>query len=114
MVNTEHLPGALYSFRRSDAWIFGFKSENANTLIQATDHSRFEMLGGSFLNWASYQKPVVVSRDSQVSTVFFMWHWGIEHNRMMMRDETNGVTTTLSSPQFRRLDNVDGAVIVIH
>jgi len=47
MVNSEHLPGAQYAFRRSDAWILGFKSENADRLFQADDHTRLEVLGGS-------------------------------------------------------------------
>lgn len=114
MVNTENLPGALYAFRRSDAWIFGFKSEYADTLIKAADRSRVEVLGGSFLNWEPRQKPVMVSRDSLVSVIFFMWHWGVVgDHRIMLRDETNGVVTTVPSARFQKLDQGDGAVIFI-
>ncbi|MFA5206793.1 MAG: glycosyl hydrolase family 28-related protein, partial [Lentisphaeria bacterium] len=112
MLNNEHLPGALYVFRRSDAWILGFKSENAETLIQADDHSHVAVLGGSFLNWNRWKGPVVFSRDSQVSGLFFMWHW-CQATETMMRDETNGVVTTVPATRFQALDKVDGAVIFV-
>jgi hypothetical protein len=113
LVNTENLPGALYSFRRSEAWILGFKSEYADTLLSADDHSRLEVLGGSFLNWEPRARPVIISRDSQVSAVFFMWHWGGMENRIVLREETDGVVTTVPATRFSRLDQVDAAVVFV-
>jgi hypothetical protein len=75
MINTEHVP-ANYSFRRSDAWIFGFKSENADTLLKATDGSRVEVLGGTFLLWSKLRGPVIDNRDSAIASVHLQWYWG--------------------------------------
>ena len=68
MINTEHVP-TNYSFRRSEAWIFGFKSENADTLLKATEGSRVEVLGGTFLLWANRGGPssTAVTRQSPPS-----------------------------------------------
>ena len=110
MVNNEHLPGAQYAFRRSNIWIFGFKSENAERLFHVDDHSRLEVLGGSFLNWEHWKEPVIISRDSCVSVMFFMWHWGMAAETIW-QDETNGVVTTLPATRIKILDKVDGAVI---
>jgi pectate lyase-like protein len=107
MGNNEHVPGAQFAFRRSDAWIFGFKSENADTLFQAADRSRLEVLGGTFLNWGPRKGPAIVSRDSVVSVTFFMWTVAPE---TILQDETNGVVTTLPVTRFPMFDSnkVDG------
>ncbi len=97
MGDNEHVPGAQLAFRRSDAWIFGFKSENADTLFQATDHSRVEVLGGTFLNWKPRKGPVIVSRDSFVSMLFFMWTVVPE---TILQNEVNGMKSTLPASRF--------------
>ncbi len=112
MVNTEHLSAALYSFRRSDAWIFGFKSENGETLLKATDGSRVEVLGGSFLCFNELQGPVIDSRDSAVAAVFLLWHWALAHPTIW-RHETDGVVTNMPTTRFQKLDKGDSAVISI-
>lgn len=112
MVNNEHLPGAQYAFSRSDVWIFGFKSENAERLFQADDHSRLEVLGGSFLNWEHWAGPVIISNDSCVSVLFFMWHWGMDMETIL-QDETNGIVTTVPAARLTKLVEVDGGVIYI-
>ncbi len=112
MINNEHLPGAQFSFRRSNAWILGFKSENAETLFRAEDRSRLEVLGGSFLNWSPHKGPVIVSRDSSVSAVCFLWGWGVLA-KTVVQTESNGVVTTLSDGQFPRLGKTAGTVVVL-
>jgi hypothetical protein len=99
MINSEHLPGAQYSFRHSDIWILGFKSENAKRLFYADGHSRLEVLGGSFLNWSPKMKegPAIVSRDSAVSVIFFMWPILSE---ALLQTETKG-TITATFPASR-------------
>ena len=112
MGNNEHLPGAQFAFRRSDVWVFGFKAENAETLFLAENRSRIEVLGGSFLNWKHWRGPVILSRDSLVSAIFFMWHWGLA-TETIWQDENSGVFTTVPATRFKKLDKVDGAVIAI-
>ena len=112
MIGNEHLPGAQYAFRRSDVWILGFKAEHADTLFRADDHSRLEVLGGTFLNWDKRHGPVIDCRDSRVFAVFFNWHWTVVAETIL-RDETDGVFTFLPATRFPSLDKVDGAVIAI-
>ena len=112
MVNNEHLSGAQFAFRRSDVWMLGFKSENAERLFAVDDHTRLEVLGRSFLNWADWQGPVVLSRDSSVSAMFFMWHWDAG-TETIWQHETNGIVTKVPATRFTKLDKVDGAAIAI-
>jgi hypothetical protein len=112
MINTEHLPRALYSFRRSDAWIFGFKSENADTLVKATAGSRVEILGGSFLCFNERPGPVIDSRDSTVDAVFLLWHWALAH-ATIWRHERGGNTVVLGKESFTPLAQVDAAALHI-
>lgn len=110
MVNSEHLPGAQYAFRHSDAWIFGFKSENADRLFSADDHTRLEVLGGSFLNWAAKKGPAIISRDSQVSVLCYLWS---QLPETILQEERNGEVRTLSATQFKRIGSAKGAVIAM-
>jgi len=109
MINTEHVP-ANYSFRRSDVWIFGFKSENADTLLKATDGSRVEVLGGSFLLWAERRGPVIDSHNSAIAAVYLQWHWKPTPSTIF-RNQQAGVTATLTKTRFDSLDKVDAAFI---
>ena len=110
MINTEHLPAALYSFRRSHAWIFGFKAENSETLLKAADGSRVEVLGGSFLCFNERQGPVIDSRDSAVTAVFLLWHWALAH-ATIWRNRRGDRTVELPPPSFIPLAQVDAAVL---
>jgi hypothetical protein len=109
MINTEHVP-ANYSFRRSDAWILGFKSENADTLLKATDNSRVEVLGGTFLLWNERRGPVIDNHDSAISAVFLQWHWKPTPSTIL-RNQQAGVTAALTKTRFDSLDKVDAAFI---
>ncbi|TVS20928.1 MAG: twin-arginine translocation signal domain-containing protein [Planctomycetaceae bacterium] len=109
MINTEHV-SANYSFRRSDAWIFGFKSENADTLLKATDGSRVEVLGGSFLLWTNRRGPVIDNGDSAIAAVHLQWYWGAAPSTIF-RNQQAGVTAALTKTQFERLEKVDAAFI---
>ena len=110
MINTEHLPDALYSFRRSDAWIFGFKSENSDTLVKATDGARVEVLGGTFLCFSERPGPVIDSHDSQVAVTVLLWHWALAPEEIS-RSERAGETIVLSKEFFTPLKHVDAAVL---
>jgi hypothetical protein len=110
MINTENLPGALYSFRRSDAWILGFKSEYADTLLKATDGSRVEILGGSFLCFNERQGPVIDTRDSSVAAILLLWHWALAH-AAIWRHERDGKIIVLGQESFTPLVQVDAAVL---
>ncbi len=112
MVNNEHLPGAQYAFRRSNAWILGFKSENAETLFRAEDHYQLVVLGGSFLNWSPHKGPIIVCRDSKAYVVGLLWAWQVMA-KTVLQNETHGIVTTLPATQFQKLGNVDGTVIVL-
>lgn len=109
MINTEHVP-ANYPFRRSDAWIFGFKSENADTLLKATDRSRVEVLGGAFLLWSKLRGPVIDNRDSAIASVHLHWYWGAAPS-IIFRNQQAGVTTALTETRFDSLEKVDAAFI---
>jgi hypothetical protein len=110
MINTENLPDALYSFRRSDAWIFGFKSENSDTLVKATDGARVEVLGGTFLCFSERPGPVIDSHDSQVAVTVLLWHWALAPEEIS-RSERAGETIVLSKEFFTPLRHVDAAVL---
>ncbi|MEI8194370.1 MAG: glycosyl hydrolase family 28-related protein [Phycisphaerae bacterium] len=111
-LNNENVPGALHAFRRSDVWIFGFKSEHAETLVHADDYSRLEVLGGSFLNWTSWKGPVVFCRDSQIRIVFLMWHWR-KATETILQTERWGAVATLPASRFQKLAMADAAVIAV-
>ncbi len=110
MIDSEHVPGPLYSFRNSEAWILGFKSENSDTIISSTDHSRLEVLGGSFLNWDHKNGPVVVKdQTSGISALFYCWHWRIAPEAIMqVKDQT-----VIKSRDIRSLKKEDAAVIFV-
>ena len=112
MIDTEHVPGALYSFRNSQAWIFGFKSEDSDTILAARDHSRLEVLGGSFLNFSEKTGPSVISDDSEVAALFYMWHWRIAPE-LILSDKSGDAATKVSSKEFRPLEGEDAAVIFL-
>jgi hypothetical protein len=111
MINTEHLH-TLYSFRRSDAWIFGFKSENAETLLKAADGSRVEVLGGSFLCFNERQGPVIESRESAVAAVFLLWHWVLAHTTIW-RHRRGDRTAEWPPQSFIALAQGDAAVLQV-
>lgn len=109
MVNNEHLPGAQYAFRRSDAWIFGFKSEGpVRWLFGAQDRSRLDVLGGYFLNWSPQKDPVITAKNSSVSVVCVMRNCA----GIILSDETNGTVTTVPGTQCPRLAEQDGTAVV--
>ena len=112
MINTEHLPGALYSFRRSEAWILGFKSECFDTFLKATDGSRVEVLGGSLLTFDERQGPVIITRDAAVAAICYLWHWALVA-KTIWRDERGGKIVVLGPDAFQALTHVDAAVLWI-
>ena len=110
MINSEHLPGAQYAFRRSDAWILGFKSENADQLLQADDHTRLEVLGGSFLNWAQKKGPAITSNNSRIFVVCYMWSILPE---TILRVDNSGSIGILPAMRFPVQNKGNGAIISI-
>lgn len=110
MLNTEHVPGALYSFKNSDVWIFGFKSENSNTLFAARDHTRLEVSGGSFLLWSQLPGPVIYAENSVVSACFYLWHWRLVP-RCILRSLIGGKIREVNPENFVPLKEEDAGVI---
>ena len=74
MIDSEHVDTGLYAFRKSQVNILGFKSENSQTLLCASENTRMEVLGGSMLEFADKKGPLIKSRDSEISAVFLLWH----------------------------------------
>ena len=76
MLDSEHVDTGLYVFKNSDVSIFGFKSENSQTLLCAKDNTRMEVLGGSMLEFLPTRKkgPLMVCEDSELSAIFLLWH----------------------------------------
>lgn len=109
-LDTEHVSEALYSFRRSDAWIFGFKSENSQALVRAREHSRVEVLGGTFLNFLKFTAPVLEVEDSQLTVCSLYWHWTFAPP-VFRRDTAGGECTCQMSADFSGLRHSDAAVI---
>lgn len=109
-LDTEHVSKSLYSFRRSDVWIFGFKSENSQTLVSIRDHSRMEMLGGVFLNFQRYEAPLLLVEDSRLNNCFLFWHWQIAPS--VIRQDRGGTDFhAWNKNDFSHLAREDTAVI---
>ena len=110
MIDSEHVPGPLYSFRNSEAWIFGFKSENSDTILSATNHSRVEILGGSFLNWSRKKGPTVITdQTSAAMALFYLWHWRVAPAEIV----NVAGRTTVKQQDISHLKKEDGAVIFV-
>ena len=69
--NTEGFMGNNFAFRRSTAWILGFKTENEWNArdFSALDGTRLEVLGGIFILLRPKTAPHILARDSAVSVV---------------------------------------------
>jgi len=70
-VNTEHFHGNNFAFRRSTAWILGFKTEGGEDChsFSALDGTRLEVLGGLFFQINPQTVSYILARDSAVSVV---------------------------------------------
>jgi hypothetical protein len=68
--DNENAPGPMWAFRRSEAWMLGFKVEGAQQLFQVEDGSRLEVLGGIF-GTHTQTTPLFRMRDSDVSAHFY-------------------------------------------
>lgn len=110
MINSEHVPGGLYSFSNSNAWIFGFKSENSETAFAARDNTRLEVLGGSFLLFSQLEGPVIYSENSKVSALFYLWHWRIVPE-IILRKIKSGKTTEILAKEFTPLKSEDSCIV---
>ncbi len=69
--NTEHFLGNNFAFRRSTAWILGFKTESGEDShsFSALDGTRLEVLGGLFFQCPPQTVPYILARDSAVSII---------------------------------------------
>ena len=72
MLDAEHVDTGLYAFKNSDVSIFGFKSENSQTLLYAADHTRMEVLGGSMLEFYQKEGPLLLCENAEVSAMFLL------------------------------------------
>jgi hypothetical protein len=76
-LNNEHIPYAQVALRRSDLWLLGFKTENAELLFHADEGSRLEVLGGIDHTLGPWDKAtMIVSGDSDVTAVFVVYSGG--------------------------------------
>ena len=96
------------AFRRSDAWILGYKGENhsaTGTFFQASDRSRLELLGGLYCVRPGPESslPLAVSRDSQIA--FSLSSFGgtklnVPVQSVILHDEREGQVTEVPDTRF--------------
>lgn len=77
-LNNEHIPYAQVALRRSELWLLGFKTENAELLFHADQGSRLEVLGGIYHNFSKWDRSSMLhSRDSHVTALFVVLSGGM-------------------------------------
>jgi hypothetical protein len=104
-LNNEHIPEAQVAFRRSDVWLLGFKTENAERLFHADQGTRLEVLGGIYHNFSKWDRGSMIhSRDSQVTALFVVWSGG-NHQPAVLETIANGATARVPIWQFPLIDN---------
>ena len=109
MLDTEHVDTGLYAFKNCDVSIFGFKSENSQTLLCAKDHTRMEVLGGSMLEFSQKEGPLLICEDSELSAKFLLWHITAVPEIILQKDRE----TVIEGTDIVPLASEDAAVIVI-
>ena len=87
--------GNNFAFRRSTAWILGFKTENEWNArdFSALDGTRLEVLGGIFILLRPKTAPHILARDSAVSVVLNVEHGSAD--TPMFEDVMNGETNMI-------------------
>ena len=96
------------AFRRSDAWILGYKGEMhgaSGTFFHASDRSRLELLGGLYCVRPGPESslPLAVSRDSQIAlslSSFGGTKLNVPVQSVILRDERKGQVTQITDSQF--------------
>ena len=109
MLDSEHVDTGLYAFKNSDVSIFGFKSENSQTLLCAKENTRMEVLGGSMLEFSQKEGPLMICEDSELSAIFLLWHISAVPEVILKK---NG-ETVIAGKDIAPLASEDAAVIVI-
>ena len=109
MVDSEHVDYGLYAFSNCDVWIFGFKSENSQTLFSIRDNTKLEVLGGSMLQFYQKQGPLLKCKNSEVSAMFYLWHMKIATEVLLNVDGKD----TIFGKDITPLESEDAAQIVI-
>ncbi len=109
MLDSEHVDTGLYAFKNSDVSIFGFKSENSQTLLSARENTRMEVLGGSMLEFSQKEGPLMICEDSELSAKFLLWHITAVPEVILQKDGE----TVISGKEIVPLASEDAAVIVI-
>ena len=107
MINSEHVPGGLYSFDDSNAWIFGFKSENTDTVFAARNNANVEVLGGSLLLFEQKNGPVLLVEKANLSAAFYLWHMRIVPH--ILRKDDDGI---MEGRELKALSSEDAAVFL--
>ena len=77
-LNNEHIPYAQVAVRRSDLWLLGFKTENAELLFHADQGTRLEVLGGIYHNFSKRDLggSMIHSRNSHTTALFVVLSGG--------------------------------------
>lgn len=109
MLDSEHVDTGLYAFKNSDVSIFGFKSENSQTLLSARENTRMEVLGGSMLEFSEKQGPLMICENSALSAMFLLWQITAVPDVILQKDGE----TLISGADILPLPSEDAAVIVI-
>ena len=109
MLDSEHVDEGLYAFKNSDVSILGFKSENSQMLLYAGENTRMEVLGGSMLEFSQKSGPLILSRESELSAMFLLWHIVTVPEVILNKDGE----TLVSGEDISPLDSEDAAVIVV-
>lgn len=104
-LDNEHIPYAQVAVRRSDLWLLGFKTENAEVLFHAEDGSRLEWLGGINHTLGPRDKgAMIVSRDSDVTAVFVVWAGGGKNQPDVLESIRGSATTRVPLSRFPPID----------
>ena len=109
MLDSEHVDSRLYAFKNCEVNIFGFKSENSQTLFCALDNTNLEVTGGSMLEFSAKKGPLIKSVSSKISAVFLLWHISIVPELILQADGEN----LIYGKDIVPLASEDAAVIVI-
>ena len=109
MLDSEHVDSGLYAFKNSVVSIFGFKSENSQTLLYAGENTRMEVLGGSMLEFCDKEGPLIVCDASEISAMFLLWQMRAVPNVILVKDGN----PLIRGEDIVPLKSEDAAVVVL-
>jgi len=111
ILNNEHFPGPIFTFRESAAWIYGIKSEDAPVMF-AFRKSDVDIYGASFLMFQPQPGPLVESIDSRYFLDLYLWHWQL-CPPIVCRETIKDATTVRPKADFQELPGENAAHLTI-